>query len=60
MTTEHLASVLKEVIPCYLERDDLEGLAQDLAIYIAKHSDEVQGITDELSDDLLILKETDD
>ena len=57
MTQEHLQAVLLEVISHYLERDDLEGLASDLAIYISRHVDDTQGITDEINEDLVFLKE---
>jgi len=57
MTQEHLQAVLKEVIPHYLERDDLDGLASDLAIYISRHVDDTQDITNEINEDLIFLKE---
>ena len=60
MTQEHLKAVLQEVIPHYLERDDLDGLASDLAIYISHHVDSTQGITDEINEDLIFLKEDTD
>lgn len=61
--SHHLSEVLKEVIPCYLERDDLEGLAEDLAIYVSKLLNTETPCKDmhsELSSDLLFLLEVDD
>ena len=58
-----LAAVLKEVIPYYLENDDIDGLAEDLAIYVSKLLNTETPCKDmhtELSSDLLFLKETDD
>ena len=61
--SHHLSELLKEVIPYYLERDDLEGLAEDLAIYVSKLLNTETPCKDmhaELSSDLLFLKEIDD
>ena len=59
----HLAAVLKDVIPYYLDNDDIDGLAEDLAIYVSKLINTETPCKDmhtELSSDLLFLKETDD
>ena len=49
-----LASALAKLIPHYVEEEDWQGLADDLAIYVAHHvdDDQISDIVDEIKADL--------
>jgi hypothetical protein len=50
---QQLASALAKLIPHYVEAEDWEGLADDLAIYILHHVDDdvASDIMDEINED---------
>ena len=51
---QQLASALSKLIPHYVEAEDWQGLADDLAIYVAHHvdDDQISDIVDEIKADL--------
>jgi hypothetical protein len=51
---QQLASALAKLIPHYVEAEDWEGLADDLALYILHHVDDdvASDIVDEVKADL--------
>ena len=50
---QQLASAIQALLPTYIEDDDFEGLADDLAIYILRHVDDdvASDIMDEIIED---------
>ena len=51
---QQLASALANLMPSYVEAEDWEGLADDLAIYILHHVDDdvASDIMNEIKEDL--------
>ena len=50
---QQLASALADLMPSYVEAEDWEGLADDLALYILRHVDDdvASDIMDEINED---------